>query len=306
MAAEISRRDFIGRVSLGGAALAAGAQVGRAADRPKRTGPPHFKLSIAAYSYRQLLTRKNNPMTLDDFIEKAAELDLDAVEPTSYYFRDTSTAYLRHLRSRAFLLGLEISGTAIGNDFAHPPGPAREKQLAHTKRWIEIAETLGAPVIRIFAGHKKPGQSDQEAHRLIVEGIEECCEHAGKHGVFLALENHGGPTSTAAGLLEIVRDVESKWFGVNLDTGNFRSAEPYADIEAAAPYAITCQVKVEIAIGGKRHPTDYRRLVEILSRAGYRGYLALEYEAREDPLTAIPRHVAALREAVAAHTKREG
>lgn len=298
MAARLNRREFFARATLGAAALAAASPTAHAVEPPKRAGTAHFKLSIAAYSYRHLLSRKQNPMTMDEFVEKGAELDLDAVEPTSYYFRDTSPAYLRHLRAKAFLLGLDISGTAIGNDFAHPPGPARDRQLAHTKRWIEIAETLGAPVIRIFAGHKKAGQSDADAHKLIVEGIEECCEHAGKHGIFLALENHGGPTSTAAALLKIVRAVKSPWFGVNLDTGNFRSPDPYADIAAAAPYAITCQVKVELTVAGKRQPSDYKRLVRVLRQAGYRGYLALEYEAAEDPLTAIPRQIAALREAV--------
>jgi len=114
-------------------------------------------------------------------------------------------------------------------------------------------------------------------------------EHAAKHGVLLALENHGGPTSTADGLSKIARDIKSQWFGVNLDTGNFRSADPYADIAAAAPYAITCHLKVEFTAGGKRQPTDYRRLVKILPQGGgYRGYLPLEYKAREAP--ARPSH----------------
>jgi sugar phosphate isomerase/epimerase len=255
-------------------------------------------LSIAGYSYRKLLTAKTDPMTLDDFVEKGAELNLDAVEPTSYYFRDTSPRYLRHLRSKAFRLGLDISGTAIGNDFAHPPGQKREGQIAHVKRWIERAEILGAPVIRIFAGHRRKGQSPGDAHKLMVEGIETCCAYAGEHGVYLALENHGGPTATAAGLLQIVKDVKSRWFGVNLDTGNFRSDDPYADMAAAAPYALNVQVKVELRVGRENRPSDYKRIVKIFRDAGYRGYLALEYEARENPLTAIPRHVAALREAI--------
>ncbi len=264
----------------------------------KRSGPPRLKLSIAGYSYRKLLTAKEKPMTLDDFIEKGAELGLDAVEPTSYYFKDTSPKYLRHLRSKAFRLGLDISGTAVGNDFGHPPGPKRDQQIAHVKKWIEHAEILGAPVIRIFAGHAKKGQTPDEAHKLMVEGIEACCAYAGEHGIYLALENHGGPTVTAEAMLKIVKDVQSPWFGVNLDTGNFRSADPYADMAAVAPYALNVQVKVELRVAGKAEPSDYKRIVKILRDAGYRGYLALEYEAREDPLSAIPRHVAALREAI--------
>jgi len=295
---DLSRRQLLRGATLAAAGLAAGAPLAQAIEPIVRKGPPHLKLSIAAYSYRQLLSRKESPMTLDDFVEKGAELGLDGVEPTSYYFRDTSAKYLRHLRSKAFRLGLDISGTAIGNDFGHPPGPKRDQQIAHTKRWVDNAEILGAPVIRIFAGQKQKDQTDEEAHRLMVEGIDECCAYAGEHGIFLALENHGGPTATAEGLLKIVRDVKSPWFGVNLDTGNFRSADPYADIAAAAPYSITVQVKVDINVGGKSQPADYGRLVKILREAGYRGYLALEYEAREDPLVAIPRHIEALREAV--------
>jgi sugar phosphate isomerase/epimerase len=292
-----SRRDFLRT-----AAIAAGATTLTAygAEPVQRKGPPGLKLSIAAYSYRKFLSAKEPSMTLDDFLDKGAELGLDAVEPTSYYFRDTSTPYLRHLRSKAFRLGLDISGTAIGNDFGHPPGAARDGQIAHTKKWIEHAETLGAPVIRIFAGHQKKGQSPEECHELMVAGMEEACAYAGERGVYLALENHGGPTGTAEGLLKLVRDVKSSWLGVNLDTGNFRTEDPYRDMAAAAPYALNVQVKVDVRVGGNSQPTDYKRVVQILRDAGYRGYLALEYEAREDPMAAIPRHIAALRKAIAA------
>jgi sugar phosphate isomerase/epimerase len=284
------------------AALAAGAAALTAygAEPVQRKGPPGLKLSIAAYSYRKFLSGKEPSMTLDDFLHKGAELGLDAVEPTSYYFRDTSTRYLRHLRSTAFRLGLDISGTAIGNDFGHPPGAARDGQIAHTKKWIEHAETLGAPVIRIFAGHQKKGQTAEECHKLMVAGMEETCAYAGERGVYLALENHGGPTATAEGLLKLVKDVKSPWLGVNLDTGNFRSEDPYRDMAAAAPYTLNVQVKVDVRVGGKSQPTDYKRVVTILRDAGYRGYVALEYEAAEDPMTAIPGHIAALREAIAA------
>ena len=295
---EQSRRQFIGGAALVAAGVMVTGRPANAIEPIPRSGPPRLKLSIAAYSYRKLLTAKEKPMTLDDFVERAAELGLDAVEPTSYYFKDTSPAYLRHLRAKAFRLGLDISGTAVGNDFGHPPGPKREGQIAHVKKWIEHAEILGAPVIRIFAGHPKKGQAPDEAHKLMVAGIEECCAHAGEHGVYLALENHGGPTVTAEAMLTIVKDVQSPWFGVNLDTGNFRSDDPYADMAAVAPYALNVQVKVELRVGGKAGPSDYKRIVKILRDAGYRGYLALEYEAREDPLTAIPRHIAALREAI--------
>ncbi|HUT32503.1 MAG TPA: sugar phosphate isomerase/epimerase family protein [Planctomycetota bacterium] len=299
MGRQASRRAFLGRVGLGAAGLGVAAGAAHAIEPIVRKGPPKLKLGVCAYSYRQLLTRKEDPMTLEGFLEKAAELDFDGVELTSYYFKDTSAEFLRRIRAKALQLGLEVAGSAVGNNFCLPAGPARDKQIENLKKWVDHSEILGAPIIRIFAGGKQKGQTDADAHKVLVETIEECCAYAGEHKVFLALENHGGPTATAEGTLKILRDVKNPWFGANLDTGNFRSADPYAEIAAVAPYAITTHVKVEMsAAGQKAGPADFPRIVKILREAGYRGYLSIEYEAKEDPLTALPRHVKAIREAM--------
>jgi sugar phosphate isomerase/epimerase len=93
------------------------------------------------------------------------------------------------------------------------------------------------------------------------------------------LENHGGPTATADGLLKFVRDVDSPWFGVNLDSGNFRTTnDPYAELERIAPYALNAQIKVVMGIGGKKVPAEFKRLAKIMRDAKYRGYIVLEYE----------------------------
>jgi sugar phosphate isomerase/epimerase len=296
---SITRRGFLTRAGVAAAGIAAGTGAAQAIEPIARKGPPRLKLGVCAYSYRSLLTRKEDPMPLEGFLEKAAELDFEGVELTSYYFRDTSPPFLRRIRARAFALGLDVAGTAVGNNFCLPLGPERDKQIALVKKWVDCSEALGAPVIRVFAGSKQRGQSDEEAHKLLVDTIEECCAYAGEHGIFLALENHGGPTATAEGTLKVLRDVKSPWLGANLDTGNYHSADPYAEVAATAPYAITTHVKVEMsAAGQKPQPADYPRIVKILREAGYRGYLSIEYEAREDPLTALPRHVRALREAM--------
>ena len=115
-------------------------------------------------------------------------------------------------------------------------------------------------------------------HRRVVSGIEECCDYAGQHGVHLALENHGGPTATADGLLALVRDVQSPWFGVNLDTGNFQTDDVYRDLERVAPYALNVQVKVGYEVGDQTESLDFSRLARILRATAYRGYVVLEYE----------------------------
>jgi sugar phosphate isomerase/epimerase len=239
---------------------------------------------------------KEPVLTLKDFIDDCAKLELDGTELTSYYFPKEVTAdYLHGLRQHAFRLGLDISGTAIGNEFGHPKGEKRDAEIAKTKQWIEHAAALDAPIMRIFAGHQQKGQSEAEAHALMVSAIEECCDYAGKHGVFLALENHGGPTATADGLLKFVHDVDSPWFGVNLDGGNFRGDDPYAELARIAPYAINAQIKAKV--GGA--PADFKRLAKIMRDAKYRGYIVLEYEEPGNVREECARYMKEIREAFA-------
>ncbi|MCC6486310.1 MAG: sugar phosphate isomerase/epimerase [Candidatus Hydrogenedentes bacterium] len=288
-----------GALVLGGVAPRTGA-----AEPPVRTDKPYMKLSLAAYSFNKLLPRRGSgedaskaKIQLDDFVRFCADLNLDACEPTSYYFPETITQdFLIHMKELTFRLGLDISGTAIGNDFCVPPGPDRDKQLADAREWIDHAATMGAPVIRIFAGKVPEGMAEEQALELCIQGIDESLDYAAQRGVFLALENHGGITATVEQMMRIVKGVKtSPWFGVNFDSGNFTSADPYAELEVIAPYAFNAQIKVSMRHQDQRTPADFARIVEILRKAGYRGYLVLEYEEEEDPFVAIPRHIETLR-----------
>ncbi len=287
MSQATDRRAFI-RSSLAAGIAGIGAvrlPLARAIRPIERTKGSHFKFSLAAYSYRDLLKGKPPKLKLNDFIEDCAEFGLDGTELTSYYFPQRPSAeFLRQLKSTTFRRGLDISGTAVGNDFCFPAGKRRNQEIANVKRWIEYADQMDAPVIRIFSGAAKAGQGIEEARRLAIEAIEECCEYAGKYGVFLALENHGGIVAEADGVLAIVRGVKSPWFGVNMDTGNFRTADVYGDLAKIAPYSINVQMKISIHPAGKPdEPSDFKRVGQILKDAGYRGYIALEYEGRGNP-----------------------
>ena len=298
-----TRRQFLSAAAVG-AAVTLGSSLTQstvAIEPIPRNGTPKFKFSLAAYSYRSLLTAKESPLTLTDFVNDCAKFGCEGTELTSYYFPKAVTHdYLRSLRRQCFRLGLDVSGTAVGNDFGHPAGEERNKQIALVKQWIDFSEILGAPVIRIFAGHAKPGTTPAQAHSLMVSGIEECCEYAGQHGVHLALENHGGPTATAEGLLQFVRDVNSPWFGVNLDSGNFHSDDPYKELAQIAPYALNAQIKVVMSGADKKKvPADYKRLAAILREAHYRGYVVLEYEEAGDVREECAKHLAELKTAFA-------
>jgi len=263
----------------------------------KRTGAPRMRLALAGYSFRDFFKDGNKKnaegkrIDLFQFIDYCAEHYCEGAELTSYYFpTDTNAEYLLKLRRHAFLRGIDISGTAVGNNFAVPKGEKRDAEIASVKKWIQNAALIGAPHIRIFAGAAPKDLSKEEAKKLCVAAMEECAAEAGKHGIFLGLENHGGIVAEPKDLVDMIREIQSPWVGINLDTGNFHTDDPYRDLEMCAPYAVNVQVKAEISKRGqKKENADLKRLVKMLRDVNYQGFVALEYESAEDPWTAVPR-----------------
>ncbi len=274
----------------------------------KRPGTPRLQLSLAAYSFRQFFkdaSKANAPepaaekrIDLFQFIDYCADHGCAGTELTSYYFpKDFDEAYLIRLRRHAFLRGVAVSGTAVGNTFTLAEADKRDAELANVRKWVDRAAVLGAPHIRVFAGNLQKGSTAAEAKALAISALEECGDYAGRKGVFLGLENHGGIVADPKDLLEIVKAVKSPWVGINLDTGNFHTDDPYADLASCAPYAVNVQVKSEIQKRGqKKELADLARLVKILRDANYQGFVALEYEAAEDPWQAVPPLLRQLRE----------
>ncbi|HXG46287.1 MAG TPA: sugar phosphate isomerase/epimerase family protein [Methylomirabilota bacterium] len=296
---SVTRRMFLraGVVAAGWAALPRPAG---AVEPFQRGGSARLRLSVAAYSFRQYFKDVSHEreghvdparrIDLFRFVDFCAEQDCDGAELTSYYFPPRVDAeFLIKLRRHAFLRGVEISGTAVGNTFTLPPGEKRDQEIALVKRWIDHATILGAPHVRVFAGSVPRGMEKAEARRLCLAALEECAEYAGHKGIFLGIENHGGLVAEAEDLLSIVRDVRSPWVGINLDTGNFRTDDPYADLARCAPYAVNVQLKGEIRRrGGESEPANLDRLIQILRDARYQGYVAIEYESAPDPWQAVP------------------
>ncbi len=283
------------------------APLARAVEPFARAGSPRLLLSLAAYSFREFF--KDQPkgkvnaegkLDMFGFLDFCAEQGCAGAELTSYFFpAQLTNEYLLQVRRHAFLRGVAISGTSVGNNFALPNGPERDAQIADVKKWIDYAAVLGAPHIRVFAGAAK-GVDPAESRKLCISALDECADYAGTKGIFLGLENHGGIVAEASGVLEIVQAVKSPWLGVNLDTGNFHSADPYAELAQCAPYAVNVQVKVEIKRAGAKEgePSDLPLVVKILRDANYQGWVALEYEAKEDPWKAVPVWLGYLREAM--------
>lgn len=300
-----TRRRFLQAAAASSAALSLGSR-SRAQDAPARPSP-RFKLSLAAYSFRSQLPNfrgkpdpGKTPMDMASFLDHCATLDIDAAEITSYFLPQDCTRELAFdLRRRAHRLGLDISGGAIGNNFSFAPdSPELAKQMAYTEHWIRTYAAMGAPVIRVFAGHPKDKkQSPEAAEKNIIQNLQRACGIAAQHGVILGVENHDFTTDIDR-MERILAGVDSPWFGLNFDSGNLaRTSDPYADLKRIAPHTVNAQLKIHIPRDGKKEPADFGRLVDILGEAGYRGYLVLEYESG-DPFGEIPEYLDKLREAI--------
>ena len=313
MNTPVSRRDFLKLSAAAG--LAASLPLGAAAQTPssnpfQRQGKPRLRLSLAAYSFRENFAfmrgkaqkaAAGRATDMFKFIDYCAAQGCEGAELTSYFFTEESDDYLLRLRRHAFLRGVAVSGTAIGNNFSHPKGsPKLAEEIATTKKWIDRAALLGAPHIRVFAGNiPKDAPKDftrPVADKVVIGALEECSAYAGTKGIFLGLENHDS-IGTAATLIPMVKAVNSPWCGINLDSGNFHGTDPYKDFAACVPYSLNVQFKVEIdgdAPKQKKH-ADLKRFTQLLRDGGYQGWVALEYEAREDSAIAVPRYLAELK-----------
>jgi sugar phosphate isomerase/epimerase len=309
MSLKISRRRFALSSALALGALALPSQPA-AAEPFHRSGGARLRLSLAAYSFRDFFKEASHPrqktapvekqIDLFQFVDYCVEQNCPAAELTSYYFPPgVSRDFLLKLKRHAFVRGIELSGTSVGNTFTHPAGEKRNEQIAYTKKWIDHAALMGIPHIRVFAGNAER-QPQDVAKRNCISALEECCAYAGERGVMLGLENHGGIVAEPDALLDIIQSVKSPWLGINLDSANFHTDDPYRDFERCTPYAVNVQLKTEIqAKGHGKEPSDLQRLVKILRDANYQGYVVLEYEAAEDPYTAVPRTLKTLAAALA-------
>jgi sugar phosphate isomerase/epimerase len=164
----IARRHFLHSSLFVGTGLVLAAASASAIEPIRRGGNAHLRLSIAAYSFRQELNLKRKPkpaMTLDDFIDLAADMEVDAVELTAYYFPKTTPDYLAHLKGRCTRLGLDVSGTAVGNNFCVADGENLKGQIDSVKEWIEHSARLGAKTMRIFAGNMARDDTEEKARQ---------------------------------------------------------------------------------------------------------------------------------------------
>ncbi|MDZ4698311.1 MAG: sugar phosphate isomerase/epimerase family protein [Rhodothermales bacterium] len=265
--------------------------------QPARKG--HLKLSCNMFSFNEPL--RGGTMTLEQAIEACADLGFDAIDPTGYYFTGypapPDDAYCFHIKKHAFRLGLDMSGTGVRNDFTLSEASARDAEIAHVKRWVEVAARLDAPVLRIFDGRGQP--VDKTAYETtfsqVVDAVRTCVAYGREHGVMIVYQPHNEFLKTSDEVLRLLEAVGSDWLGLNLDIGSLRVGDPYEEVARLAPHAYTWQIKETVFRGTVEEKTDLTRIATILQDSAYRGYIPLETLGPGDPVPKLERFVAEVR-----------
>jgi sugar phosphate isomerase/epimerase len=309
---NLTRRSFLELAAL---LPASGVATPQPASRPAV-----LKVSLNAYSFNKLLNDnirgRGEGVTLVQVLEFAAKNKFDGFDATGYFFPGypavPQDAYVDLLKRRAADLGVGISGTGVRNNFTTADKAVRDQGVKHIKEWVEVAARLGAPVVRVFADTQmrsetwesvSKGATRNQVQEWIAAALRECAGHAAKYRVRIGVQNHGDFLKTAQDLMALVKAVGSEWCGPIVDTGYFKTADPYADIAAVAPYAINWQIKQSPFGEESDVPTDLARLMAIIRKSGYSGYLPIETLAPRgkpyDPFQVVPEFLKQLRAAMA-------
>jgi sugar phosphate isomerase/epimerase len=326
MQSPIDRRTFLAT----SAALPAGLASGIGLLRPATLGASganaaaagtRLKPSLNAYSFSDLLEANAKDATkgIDLFgvCDFCAKHGFDAVDVTGYFFPGYPNAptdqYLVKLKRHAFDLGLALSGTGVRNDFTTADAKVRAEGVQRVKTWIEVAAKLGAPTVRAFADSQAPFKNWHEAsgnatrdtvEQWAADALRECAEYGERHGVIVAVQNHLDFISTGPQHVSLLDRVNHPWCRAMVDTGSYATEDPYADIALVAPRAVNWQVKETMRSRVDSPRIDMTRLVTIVRRSGYHGFLPIETlrmgRASYDSFVEIPKMLAQLKAAIAA------
>jgi L-ribulose-5-phosphate 3-epimerase len=268
--------------------------------------PPAFKgrlrPGVVAMSFRNQL--EAGKMTYEDACRVIGDLGLEGLDMTAYWVppllefkpgipstqisemvrknpANPTNQWLSSLRNTAYKNGVHVYSVGSPVKMAQPTPELRQKEIAFARKWIDIADRIGAGHVRVFGGGIAPGATEAQAVDWAVEVYKPVLDYAGTKGILVGLEDDDELTRSSEQLFTILKKVDHPFARINLDCGNFRK-DAYKECERCAPYAAATHVKTVMPNAqGKREPADWPKLFGILANAGYRGYVSIEMEPRD-------------------------
>lgn len=291
-----TRRQFL-RQSIGAvAATFAGGAVSARAD----TGPSvHFpaqvreRIAVASYPFRDFIVDPEHPggtrIPLTDFGAHVIEkFHVNKVELWTGHFPSTDEAYVFSMRKALDQAGAAVVDLAVDGEHCPYSNDAseRDKAVAFSKQWIDIAARLGSPSVRTNLPDDKNRKPDLER---TAESLKKVVAHAAEKRIVVHLENDNPVSEDPYFLVKLIERVNSPWLHALPDFANslssFDEQHAYGGVDAMFGHAYgICHVKeTEVSPAGKAVHVDMAKTFGMLKKHGFKGYCSMEYDSPGDP-----------------------
>lgn len=245
-----------------------------------------YKISLAEWSLHRTLRDPSKNLTNLDFPRVSKqEFGIDAIEYVNQFFKDKAKdeKYLADLKGRCEGEGVKSLLIMVDGEgrLGDPDEAKRTKAVENHYQWVEAAKFLGCHSIRVNAG--SAGSYDEQLERA-ADGLGRLSEFAKPHGLNVIVENHGGLSSNGQWLASVIKKVGMDNCGTLPDFGNFRigngeTYDRYKGVDELMPFAKAVSAKShDFDDDGTEIHTDYEKMMGIVLKHGYNGYVGIEYE----------------------------
>ena len=253
----------------------------------------YLKISLAQWSLNKSI--KNGKLPILDFAKKARSFNIEGIEFVSgLYTRDTDilermsmNSLAKELIKRSDDYGIDNVLFMIDNqgDLASSNKNERLQAIDNHKRWIDLSAEIGCKTMRVNLNGEKDLNKWTKNSVKSLTVLNKYNEN-----INVVVENHGGLSSNGKYLSNVMSKVKLENCGTLPDFGNFcmngspwgnctQMYDKYLGTEELMPYAHAVSAKsYDFDDEGNETSIDYERMMEIVKRSGYQGYVGIEYE----------------------------
>ena len=267
---------------------------------PSQEAESFFKLSLAQWSFHRSI--KYNNLSPYEFARLASELGFEGLEYVSTLYPDvmksddkTSAINSFIEKNNSLAAQYKMKNVLIMVDeegnLSTSNKNERLEAIENHKLWINAAHKMGCGAIRL----NLHGEEDEELWiKNSIASLEMLSEFAKPLNVNIIVENHGGNSSNASLLMKVINQVSFDNCGTLPDFGNFclskdwgslkenkcdNPYDPYMGVSEMMPKAFGVSAKAyDFDASGNETILDYKKLLSIVKKAGYNGFIGVEYE----------------------------
>jgi sugar phosphate isomerase/epimerase len=301
----LPRRRFLA----GLAAAATAPAVLRAQPRARRLPIAFSTLGCPQWSWKTILENA------DRLGYKALELRGIAGEMDLPKVPELQGSRLAETKKDLAALGIVVSDLGASARMHEKDKAERDKQLDEGRRFIDLAQAMGVPYVRMFGDKLLPDEPKDETMKRIVEGFQQMASHAKAAGVTVLIESHGDFTSSGD-LEAILKAVGSDAFALLWDAhhtfvaGKEQPADTWKRLSSWVRHTHLKDSVPGAKAGERRYvltgsgEVPVREQVRVLAQGGYKGFYCLEWEKKwhpeiEEPEVAFPHYAKVMGEYLA-------